>query len=108
MPGTKAKRNTAFEFGGTSVAPGEIATIELPISRLSTHLEVNLPVRVLNGARTGPVLFVSAVVHGDEIIGVEIIRRLLNNVDLAKMAGTLICIPVVNFFGFIGASALSA
>lgn len=90
-----------FELGGNSVAAGESATIDVPISRLSTHTEISLPVRVLHGKRPGPVLFVSAAIHGDEIIGVEIIRRLLNLVSVDRLAGTLICVPVVNLFGFI-------
>ncbi len=94
-------RQSAFEIGGASVAAGTSATIELPISRLSTHTEINLPVRVLHGKKPGPTLFVSAGVHGDEIIGVEIIRRLLGKVRAKTLAGTLICIPVVNVFGFI-------
>jgi predicted deacylase len=78
-----------------------VSTVELPISRLSTHTEITLPVRVLHGANSGPVLFISAGVHGDEIIGVEVIRRLMGKVDVGLLAGTLVCIPVVNVFGFI-------
>jgi uncharacterized protein len=91
----------AFELGGRSVAPGTAATIDLPISRLSTHTEITLPVRVVHGAKPGPVLFVSASIHGDEIIGVEIIRRLLTKIGPRKLAGTLLCIPIVNVFGFV-------
>ncbi|GAA0280635.1 succinylglutamate desuccinylase/aspartoacylase family protein [Alteraurantiacibacter aestuarii] len=99
--GKTARKGRDFTFADQVIAPGEIRTIDLPISRLSTHQEVALPVRVLNGRRAGPVLFVSAGIHGDEIIGAEIIRRLLKLVSVDDLAGTLICIPVVNFFGFI-------
>lgn len=99
---SSARINPAdFELGDEFVKRGKAATIELPISRLSTHAEVNLPVRVLHGSKPGPTLFVSAGVHGDEIIGVEIIRRLLGKVRPKTLSGTLICIPVVNVFGFI-------
>ncbi|MGB3469466.1 MAG: succinylglutamate desuccinylase/aspartoacylase family protein [Erythrobacter sp.] len=94
-------REGTFAIGDQAVAVGSMATVQLPISRLSTHTEINLPVRVLHGKRPGPTLFVSAGVHGDEIIGVEIIRRLLGKVRPSALAGTLICIPVVNVFGFI-------
>ena len=90
-----------FLIGGQAIPRGTLKTIELPISRLSTHTEVTLPVRVLHGSKPGPTIFVSAGVHGDEIIGVEIIRRLLSKVRPKTLAGTLICIPVVNVFGFI-------
>ncbi len=76
-------------------------TVALPTSRLSTHTEITLPVRVLHDARPGPVPFISAGVHGDEIMGVEVIRRLMGKVKVKLLAGTLICIPVVNVFGFV-------
>ena len=60
-----------------------------------------LPVRVVHGSSDGPTLFVSAGVHGDEIIGVEIIRRLLKRVSARRLTGTLICVPIVNVFGFV-------
>lgn len=60
-----------------------------------------MPVRVIRGKRDGPTLFVSAAVHGDEINGVEIIRRLLRLQLLRRMRGTLIAVPMVNVFGFI-------
>ena len=107
-PGSVAVKRTRsrgvrepFELGGETIAAGERKTVDLPISRLSTNTEISLPVRVLHGKKPGPVLFVSAAIHGDEIIGVEIIRRLLNNVSLRNLSGTLMCIPVVNIFGFI-------
>jgi len=90
-----------FVIGQQEIAPGTIATIELPISRLSTRTHMTLPVRVLHGSKPGPVLFISAGVHGDEVIGVEIIRRLLTKVSIKRLAGTLLCVPVVNVFGFI-------
>ncbi|RMD86582.1 MAG: succinylglutamate desuccinylase [Alphaproteobacteria bacterium] len=94
-------RPAPFGINGESVPAGSVATIDLAISRLSTHTQMALPVRVVHGARPGPALFVSAAVHGDEIIGVEIIRRLLCKVSPRRLSGTLICVPVVNVFGFI-------
>jgi uncharacterized protein len=90
-----------FFLGGKATPAGSVSTVELRISRLSTHTEISLPVRVFHGAKPGPVLFISAGVHGDEIIGVEIIRRLIGKVQVELLSGTLICIPVVNVFGFI-------
>lgn len=98
-----AKRNS-ITIGGTSVAPGERATIDLPIARLYTHTEMNLPVHVIHGKKDGPVLFVSAAIHGDEINGVEIVRRLLKLKLLKGLKGTLIAIPIVNVYGFINRS----
>ncbi len=58
-------------------------------------------VRVIHGSKPGPVMFVSGSVHGDEIIGVEICRRLINAVSAKRLAGTLLCIPIVNAYGFV-------
>lgn len=92
---------TDFMIGGTAVSPGSRVTIDLPMARLYTHNEITLPVHVVHGRRAGPVFFVCAAVHGDEINGVEIIRRLLKIKALNHLKGTLLAIPIVNPFGFI-------
>jgi predicted deacylase len=90
-----------FEIGGRAVAPGSRLTVDLPVGSFLNHMPSTLPVRVIHGHRPGPVMFVSAAIHGDEIIGVEIIRRLLSSGAITGLRGTLICVPVVNTFGFI-------
>ncbi len=91
----------AITISGVEVAPGTQAEIDIPIANLYTHTSVSMPVHVIHGRRRGPVMFVSAAVHGDEINGVEIIHRLLQVKTLRRLAGTLICIPIVNVFGFL-------
>ncbi len=93
-----------FVVGGLAVAPGERRLIDLPISKLSNHAPVTLPVHVLHGLRPGPTMFVSAAIHGDELNGVEIIRRILRTMEPKRLNGTLLCVPVVNVFGFISRS----
>jgi predicted deacylase len=61
---------------------------------------VSLPVHVIHGRQDGPVLFLSAAIHGDEINGIEIIRRIRHAKALNRMHGTLICAPIVNVYGF--------
>ncbi|MEQ8279683.1 MAG: succinylglutamate desuccinylase/aspartoacylase family protein [Deltaproteobacteria bacterium] len=90
-----------FKIDGRSIGPGERASIQLPVARLKTQTEISMPVRVVRGKKDGPTLFVSAAVHGDEINGVEIIRRLLRLQLLRRIRGTLIAVPMVNVFGFI-------
>jgi uncharacterized protein len=85
----------------TSVQPGERQTLEIPVPSLYTHTDIELPVHVVHGRKSGPVLFLSAALHGDEINGVEIIRRVLKHKSINKIKGTLIAIPVVNIYGFI-------
>ncbi|NMW32058.1 succinylglutamate desuccinylase/aspartoacylase family protein [Altererythrobacter sp. RZ02] len=90
-----------FEIAGHFIAPGTTETIDIPVSRLPTDTEVSLRVRVIHGKKPGPVMFVSGSVHGDEIIGVEVVRRLLKSVSANRLAGTLLCIPIVNAYGFV-------
>ncbi|MEL6372856.1 MAG: succinylglutamate desuccinylase/aspartoacylase family protein [Pseudomonadota bacterium] len=100
----KAERAAPFLFGGQSVAPGTRALIDLPVALLSNHTPVTLPVHVIHGRRAGPTVFISAAIHGDEVVGIEIIRRLLNTPALKRVQGTLLLIPIVNAFGFIAGS----
>ncbi len=85
----------------TVIKAGTQQTLELPVPSLYTHTALELPVHVIHGKQPGPVLFLSGAIHGDEINGVEIIRRVLNIKTLSKLKGTLIAIPVVNIYGFI-------
>lgn len=90
-----------IQINGVDVKPGQQMTINIPVARLHTHTKMNMPLQVIRGRRKGPVVFVSAAVHGDEILGVEILRRLIRHKPLKRMCGTLIAVPVVNVFGFI-------
>lgn len=103
MPDTSTK-NTAITIGETTVKPGERAAVSLPIADLYTGASVSMPVKVVCGRRAGPVLFVSAAIHGDELNGVEIIRRLMKRKILNGIHGTLIAVPVVNVHGFLDQS----
>ncbi|GAB4298242.1 MAG: succinylglutamate desuccinylase/aspartoacylase family protein [Roseovarius sp.] len=98
------QKRQAFEINGQSIAPGTRRTVDIPVSTLSDHTPVHLSVHVIHGRKPGPVLFVSAAIHGDEVIGVEIVRRLLKVRALERMAGTLMAVPIVNNFGFHGHS----
>lgn len=97
-------KNNVLTIGGTDVAPGERAAIDLPVADLYTGTSLHMPVKVIRGKRSGPVLFVSAAVHGDELNGVEIVRRLLVQKSLRRIRGTLIAVPVVNVHGFLNQS----
>jgi len=74
--------------------------IELPIGNLMSGTPVALPLIVVHGKKDGPVVWLSAAIHGDEICGVEIIRQVLEAVSARTMAGTIIAAPVVNVHGF--------
>lgn len=97
-------KREAFEIGGECVEPGSRRTIDIPISQLSIHVPVSMSAHVIHGLRPGKTAFVSAAIHGDEIIGVEIIRRLLKMPVIDRVRGTLILVPIVNAYGFMAHS----
>ncbi len=88
-------------IGGVSINPGSSRSIDLPVAQLHTHTPLTMPVQIVRGKMDGPVLFVSAAIHGDELNGVEIIRRLLQQKSLKRLRGTLIVIPIVNIYGVL-------
>jgi len=98
---TAAPRRAPFTIGDLTVAPGRAGTGELPIARLVTGTRISLPVQVVHGRTDGPTVWLSAAVHGDEIAGVEIIRRVTRGLAARSMAGTVIAVPIVNVHGFL-------
>lgn len=88
-----------FAFGGVEVAAGRRHELSLPISQLVTGADVTLPVHVLHGREDGPTVWVSAAIHGDEVAGVEIVRRVLERLQPTHLRGTLLAVPIVNVLG---------
>lgn len=93
-----------LQIGGVEIARGTQTTIDLPLPQLYTHTDMLMPVHVIRGKREGPTLFVCAALHGDEINGVEVIRRLIHRPAIRRLRGTLIAVPIVNTHGFINQS----
>jgi len=93
-----------FEFAGEIVGPGRSRRLELPVARLITQTQLHIPVIVVHGAEPGPVAWVSAALHGDELNGTEVIRRVVGTLDPAAFRGTLLAVPIVNVFGFLAQS----
>ena len=96
--------NQPLTINGVTVKPGTRVSIDLPTGRLYTHTPLTVPVHVVSGKKAGPRLFISAAIHGDEINGVEIIRRFLKLPALKRLHGTIIAIPIVNVHGLINHS----
>jgi predicted deacylase len=94
-------------IGGTKIPRGTRKRIQLDFAALYDYTELTIPVEVIRGAEKGPILFISAAVHGDEVNGVEIIKKLLKKAFLKRIKGTLILVPVVNVFGFNNKSRYS-
>lgn len=88
-------------IAGTTVNAGRRAEAELPFGRLVTGSRVSMPILIVHGRHDGPTLWCSAAIHGDEIGGVEIIRRVLDGLDPRTLRGTLLAVPIVNVHGFL-------
>ena len=94
----------SFEIGSVRVRPGRHQALSLPITRLVTGADVDLPVRVVHGREDGPTIWVDAAIHGDEAVGVEVVRQVLADLDPKTLRGTLIAVPIVNVLGFMNGS----
>jgi uncharacterized protein len=94
----------AFRIGSEDIAPGTRRSVDLHVSVLSNHTPMSLPVQVIHGKEPGPALFISGVVHGDEVMGVEVVRRLLNHPAVKDLRGSLLAVPIVNAYGLISHS----
>jgi uncharacterized protein len=104
MSATPAASDAPLVISGIRVAPGETREIYLKVSESFLSGGIQIPVTVIRGRAPGPTGFVVAAVHGDEINGSDIVRRLIFDVDHEKLTGTLIAVPVVNIPGFLAQS----
>ena len=104
LPAATTSHRHPFEIAGQEVSPGERTSLEIPVARLPSGTWMSLPLTVLRGAEPGLVVWLSAAVHGDELNGTEIIRRVLERLSATTLAGTVIAAPVVNVFGFVNQS----
>lgn len=85
---------------GIEIKAGEVKQVDIPVAQLFDSTDMLLSVKVIKGKKPGPVLLLSAGIHGDELNGVEALRRLLKAKWIRKISGTLLIVPVVNVFGF--------
>ena len=89
---------------GETILAGESKTIDMEIARLHTTTKLKIPVIIERSLIDGPVVLLSAGIHGDEINGVEIIRQIIIQKINKPKTGTIICIPIINMFGFVNKS----
>lgn len=91
----------SFAIGDVRVRAGATRSVELPLTRLVTGGDVSIPVRVVHGREPGPSIWLNAAIHGDEVVGVEVIRRVLADLPARTLRGTVVAVPVVNVLGFM-------
>lgn len=90
-----------IQINGEKIARGEDKLLYLNIARLPTYTNIDLPIRVIRSEQKGPVLLLTGGLHGDEINGIEIVRRMLSGKHAVPDIGTVIAIPLMNIYGFI-------
>lgn len=91
-------------IAGTDIKLGENVKIDLNVARLPSYSMVNIPVHIYRGKEDGPVLLLMAGMHGDEVNGIEIIRRMVVDKTIFPTKGSLIVIPILNIYGFLNYS----
>lgn len=93
--------NNILTILGEQVLPGKRATINFNLAKLYTTSSVEIPIIIERAKKPGPVILITSGIHGDEINGVEIVRQIIARKINKPKRGTIICIPVVNIFGFL-------
>ena len=94
----------AIIMGGQKIEAGTEISIQLPLPEFYTNTPASMTIHVIHGKSAGPCMMVASCIHGDEINGIEIIRRLMGQKSLKRLKGTLILVPVVNVFGLVSRS----
>lgn len=89
---------------GENIALGESKTIQFNIAKLYTATNIEIPIIIERATKPGPTILITAGIHGDEINGVEIVRQLISKKINKPKKGTIICVPILNVFGFLSMS----
>ncbi|MFK7781876.1 succinylglutamate desuccinylase/aspartoacylase family protein [Psychroserpens sp.] len=90
-----------LEILGEKVALGKSATVSFNVAKLHTQNRIDVPVIIERSKKPGPTILITAGIHGDEVNGVEIVRQIIAKGINKPKKGTIICVPVINVFGFI-------
>jgi uncharacterized protein len=91
-------------IAGHDIKPGEFKEININIARLPSHTQIDTPIYVSRSLEDGPVLALTAGMHGDEINGMEIVRRILEEGLHRVKRGAIVCMPITNMYGFLNFS----
>lgn len=101
-----SKANEILEILGEKIKLGESATVTFEVAKLHTRNTLDVPIIIERSKKPGPTVLITAGIHGDEINGVEIVRQIIaKNINKPK-CGTIICVPVINVFGFLNMDRL--
>ena len=102
---SKVPHNTPIIIDGQSILPGDHSCIKLNVGKLPSDTHIDIAVNVYRSREPGPVILLMGGVHGDEINGIEIVRRMMESKSIHNLQrGTVITIPLLNVYGFINFS----
>ena len=93
-----------LRLNGLAIHPGEQVLTRLIISQLPSGTVIDVPVHVIRATEPGPVLLLMGGMHGDEVNGIETVRRLVRRDLLRPTRGTVVAIPLLNIYGFLNFS----
>ncbi|MZR64068.1 succinylglutamate desuccinylase [Alcanivorax sp. DP30] len=99
-PETPAPQQTSLALLNRKVEPGSFATLHWTPDQSFASIATPVPVLVAHGQKPGPLLCLTAAIHGDELNGIEMVRRLMYELEPDQLAGTVIGVPIVNLDGF--------
>lgn len=95
----------SIHINGRAIKAGEQTVVNLNIARLASGTEIDLPIYIFRSQHKGPTLLLSGGLHGDEVNGVEIVRRLIESKVLQNLQkGSVIAVPIMNIYGFLNFS----
>src|SRR3954462_15340608 len=94
--------NKNIRINGMEIKPGKKAQVSLNWYQLPTKTIIEIPVYVFRSENPGPTVLILAGMHGDEINGIEIVRKLIKREDIKKpLCGSIIAIPIINIISFL-------
>jgi len=86
---------------GVDVGFGESAKLSFSVAKLHTQNKIEVPVIIERSKKPGPTVLITAGIHGDEVNGVEIVRQIIAKGIHKPKRGTIICVPLINVYGFL-------
>lgn len=98
-PSASTHGSKSWSLAGTRIGRGERRVVDIPLPATAALGSCALRAIVIRGIHEGPRIWLSGAVHGDELNGIEIVRRAARGIDPNELSGTVIAVPVVNVYG---------
>ena len=95
------KEPDILEILGQKIGLGQSAQLSFNVAKLHTQNTIDVPIIIERSKKPGPTVLITAGIHGDEVNGVEIVRQIISKGINKPRKGTIICVPVINVFGFL-------